>query len=226
MNSLGKPYPEIQRTEATSDPEINRESPEYKRNPRRKGTLLPAFWSVGAFLSILLNIILIAVVLILAKQLFSIKNLITNDLVGGLYYNFLLMDQATIVTSVQVEDTIPVQFDLPLKQKTMVVLSEDTAIEDATVSLTTGGLNIQQAPTDIILPKGTILPIKLDLSVPVNTEIPISLSVPVEIPLKETELHEPFVGLQEVVSPYYWLLVEQPDSWSQARCIYLGLGCP
>ena len=226
MDSLGKPYPEIQRNQTASNPEIKGESPEKKGSPRWKGTLLPAFWSVGAFLSIFMNIILIVVVLILAKQLFSIKSLITNDVVGGLYYNFLLMDQATIVTNIQVEDTIPVQFDLPLRQKTMVVLSEDTTIENATVSLSTGGLNIQQAPTDIVLPKGTVLPIKLDLSVPVDTEIPISLTVPVEIPLKETELHEPFVGLQKVVSPYYWLLVEQPDSWPQARCIYLGLGCP
>ncbi|MEJ2759558.1 MAG: hypothetical protein P8046_13840, partial [Anaerolineales bacterium] len=93
-------------------------------------------------------------------------------------------------------------------------------------SLNTGGLNIVQAPTDIILPKGTALPIKLNLTVPVDTEIPISISVPVEIPLNETELHEPFVGLQEVISPYYWMLIDQPNSWPQAKCVYLGIGCP
>lgn len=226
MDSLGKPYPDIERKNTAPDADIIEESPEKERNPRWQGNFLPAFWSIGAFLSILLNIILIVAVVILANQVFSIKKLVTNDLVGGLYYNFLLMDQATIVTSVQVEDTIPVQFDLPLKQNTMVILSEDTVIEDATVSLTTGGLNIQQAPTDIVLPKGTVLPIKLDLGVPVDTEIPISLTVPVDIPLKQTELHEPFVGLQNVVSPYYWLLIEQPNSWSEARCAYLRIGCP
>lgn len=187
---------------------------------------MPTFWSVGAFFSILLNIILLAVVIALAKQVFTIKSLVTDDVVGGLYYNFLLMDQATIHTTVQVEDTIPVQFDLPLRQDTVVILSEDTLIQGATVSLNTGGLNIVKAPTDIILPEGTALPIKLDLTVPVDTEIPISITVPVEIPLDETELHEPFVGLQDVVSPYYWMLVEQPDSWPDAKCIYLGIGCP
>jgi hypothetical protein len=32
------------------------------------------------------------------------------------------------------------------------------------------------------------------------------LTVPVDIPLNQTELHEPFTGLQQVVSPLFWLL--------------------
>jgi hypothetical protein len=191
-----------------------------------QGRVLPAFWSVGAFLSLMLNIVLLVVVLILTRQLFTIKSLVTDDVVGGLYYNFLLMDQANIETTVQVQDTIPVQFDLPLKQKTRVVLTKDTPISDASVSMSTGGLNILQAPTDIVLPAGTVLPVELDLVVPVDTEIPVTLTVPVNIPLSQTELHEPFVGLQEVVSPFYWLLIKQPNSWAEARCVYLGWGCP
>lgn len=191
-----------------------------------QGRVLPAFWSVGALLSVVLNIVLVVVVLVLMGQLFTIKSLITDDVVGGLYYNFLLMDQANIETTVQVEDMIPVQFDLPLKQKTKVVLTRDTTINDATVSLSTGGLNIVQAPTDIILPAGTVLPVELDLVVPVDTEIPVTLTVPVDIPLNQTELHEPFVGLQEVVSPFYWMLIDLPNSWAEAKCIYMGWGCP
>lgn len=227
MEPAGKPYPEISRENAPGNPnKLDNNSPNLAQKKRWQEKILPTFWSVGAFLSILLNIILLAVVISLGKQVFTIKNLVTNDLVGGLYYNFLLMDQATIQTTVVVEDTIPVQFDLPLNQSTVVILSEDTLIEDATVSLNTGGLNIVKAPTDIVLPKGTRLPIELNLSVPVDTQIPISISVPVEIPLAETELHEPFVGLQDVVSPYYWMLVDQPSSWPQAKCLYFGIGCP
>ena len=191
-----------------------------------QGRVLPAFWSVGAFLSVILNILMAVVVLILMNQLFTIKSLLTDDVVGGLYYNFLLMDQATIETTVQVEDTIPVQFDMPLKQKTRVVLTKDTPIAGASVSMSTGGLNIFQAPTDIVLPAGTVLPVELDLVVPVDTEIPVTLTVPVNIPLNQTDLHEPFVGLQEVVSPFYWLLIKQPNTWAEARCVYLGWGCP
>ena len=130
--------------------------------------MLPTYWSIGAGLSILLNFILLVVVVVLLGKLSTINKVITNELVGGLYYNFVLMDQATIKTTVQVEDTIPVQFDLPLVQNTIVVLTEDTSIEDATVTLNTGGLNIHSAPTDIVLPKGSRLPVKLDLSVPVE----------------------------------------------------------
>jgi hypothetical protein len=36
--------------------------------------------------------------------------------------------------------------------------------------------------------------------------IPIHLDVPVNIPLRETQLHEPFVGLQQVVEPWSCLL--------------------
>lgn len=191
-----------------------------------QGRVLPAFWSVGAFLSVMLNIILLITVLILMSQVFKIKSLITDDVVGGLYYNFLLMDQANIETTVQVKDTIPVQFDMPLKQKTRVVLTKDTVIENASVSMSTGGLNIVQAPTDIVLPAGTVLPVELNLVVPVDTEIPVTLTVPVDIPLNQTDLHEPFVGLQEVVSPFYWMLIRLPNSWAEAQCVYLDRGCP
>ena len=187
---------------------------------------MPAFWSVGSALSILLNIILLIVIIVTISQLATLKKILTDEVVGGLYYNFLLMDQATIQTTVIVDESIPVQFDLPLKQKTIVVLTEDTLIQGATVTMNTGGLNIRSAPTDIVLPAGTELPVRLDLSVPVDTEIPISLTVPVDIPLAETELHRPFVGLQEVVAPLFWMLLEPPDSWPEATCQYWGVNCP
>jgi hypothetical protein len=185
----------------------------------------PLFWNIGAGLSITLNFILIAVVIVLATQIFSIKAALTDDLVGGLYYNFLLMDQAEISTTVQVEDMIPVQFDLPLNQNTVVVLTEATPIDNARVSLSTGGLNITNAPADIVLPAGTELPVRLDLVVPVDTEIPVVLTVPVNIPLSETELHEPFAGLQDVVSPYYQMLNDLPGSWHEVRCLIISWGC-
>ena len=226
MDSFGNSYPEIDRDEDQMNGQPRASLPPRVRKFLWQGNFLPAFWSVGSALSVVLNIILLVTVIVLGNQLFTIKRMVTNDVIGGLYYNFLLMDQAKITTTVEVEEAIPVQFDLPLKQDTMVVLTEDTLIKNATVSLRTGGLNIQQAPTDIILPKGTKLPVELDLIVPVDTQIPIVLNVPVDIPLSETELHEPFVGLQEVVSPFYWMLANQPNSWPQARCKYFGLSCP
>jgi len=185
----------------------------------------PAFWTVASIFSMIVNVILIIILLVVARQLFSLKSMVGDGLLGGLYQNFILMDQASIKTNVVVETTIPVRFTLPVKTNTSVTLTENTRIDGALVTLNTGGLNITNAPANIILPAGTVLPIALDITVPVDTQIPVTLNVPVDIPLDQTELHAPFVGLQGVVSPYYWLL--QPQIKSEAdipACKYsLGL---
>jgi hypothetical protein len=49
-----------------------------------------------------------------------------------------------------------------------------------------------------------------NLVVPVNQSVLAELNVPVDIPLNQTELHDPFVGLQKVVEPYLCLL--QPNT--------------
>ena len=187
-----------------------------------QGRIGPAFWTVASAFSLTVNVILIVILVLLARQLFSLKGVLNQQLLGGLYYNFVRMDQANITTTVQVEDTIhvndtiPVVFDLPLEQVTDVTLTRNTPIDGATVFL-----NGQAVPLDLILPEGTELTIRLDMTVPVNQtvpvvlEVPVSLSVPVDIPLDETELHQPFVGLQEVVSPYYWEIAGAPDSWGE-----------
>ncbi len=184
-----------------------------------QGRLLPAFWTVTAVLSLTVNIILIAGLILVGKQLFVLKQVINEQLLGQLYWNFMLMDQANIQTTVEVHDRIPVQFDLPVQATTVVVLSEPVRIPDATVvSLRTGGLNITNAPADIVLPAGTELPIELSIVVPVDTSVPVDLIVPVDIPLSQTQLHQPFVGLQEVIGPLYQLLAETPDSWQELLC--------
>ncbi|GAB4495083.1 MAG: hypothetical protein OHK0052_01710 [Anaerolineales bacterium] len=182
-----------------------------------QGKLRPAFWTISGVFSIALNVILIVVVLILAQQLFRIKQLV-QDLVSGLNTNFVLMDEATIRASVMVNDTIRVNDTIPLQTDTAVLLTEDTFIPNARVSLRTGGLMINEAPTDIVLPAGTPLRIRLDLQVPIDIQVPVNLTVPVDIPLNQTELHQPFVGLQQVVSPYDALLSGLPDSWNAALC--------
>lgn len=177
------------------------EDPELKRERR-----LRTLWTVGSILSILLNCIFLIVLIVLGNQLFTLKKMVGIDLVGGLYANFVKMDEASIKTNITVSDQIPINFNLPISQDTTVVLREPTSINGARVTLNTGGLSINNAPADIVLPAGTILPIHLELVVPVQQTIPITLNVPVDIPLNQTELHEPFTGLQQVISPLFWLL--------------------
>lgn len=184
----------------------------------------PAFWTVSSLISLAVNVVLIVVLVILAKQLFALKQVMSDQLIGGLYKNFVLMDQARIITTINVSDTIPVQFDLPVKTHTLVSLTEETRLRGANVNLQTGGLTIRNAPANIVLPAGTELPIALDILVPVNTTVPVQLIVPVDIPLNQTELHVPFTGLQQVVSPYNALLAPLPDSWKESPMCSKGRG--
>ena len=187
-----------------------------------QGRITPAFWTVASIFSITVNLILLLVLIVLGRQLFALKGIVQDGLIGGLYDNFVLMDQAHIRTTIEVVDTIqvvdeiPVIFDLPLNQNTVVVLVDDTTIPGATVYL-----NDSAVKTTVVLPSGTPLNISLNLSVPVTTnipvtlDVPIALKVPVDIPLAETELHTPFTGLQGVLSPYQDLLTSLPDSWQE-----------
>ncbi len=182
--------------------------PTPKADAPRPFKPLPAFWTVASALSFIVNIILIIVLILLGRELFGIKHLVGDGLLGGLYQNFILMDKAHIVYNIPVQDQVPVNFSLTISQDTVVTLTEPTRISGAQVALTSGGVNIN-APANIVLPAGTILPVHLNLTVPVNTTIPIKINVPVDIPLDQTDLHTPFIGLQNVVRPYYWLLQPQ-----------------
>lgn len=128
------------------------------------------------------------------------------DTVSGLYSNFEKMNQAHITTTIPYDTEIPVQFDIQINQQTEVVLSQDTPINGARVTLSTGGLEISNAPANIILPAGTRLPIMLTLSVPVNKNVPVHLLVPVNIDLATSELGVPFTGLMDVLEPLYCML--------------------
>ncbi len=169
------------------------------------GKLLPAFWTVASGLSFIVNIILIVTLIILAQQLFELKRLVGNNIVGGLYENFVKMDDAHIQSNIKVQDTIPVKFDLEISQDTVVTLTEPTYISNVMINLNSGGLSIN-SPANITLPAGTNLPVHLALTVPVDKNVPVTLNVPVDIPLNQTQLHEPFVGLQNVIGPYNTML--------------------
>lgn len=172
----------------------------------------PRFWSIASVISLTINgitlLALLIIAIILLRNGMGISALLNmgNSLLGGLYSNFEKMDRASIQTNVVVDTTIPVQFDLQLNQTTNVILSQDVTINNALVTVNTGGLNITRANTTIVLPQGTTLPVVLNLVVPVDTTVPVSLNVPVDIPLSQTQLHEPFTGLQDVVRPFYCMI--------------------
>jgi hypothetical protein len=199
----------VQRMPVSSPPVPDSASAEPKPRTRRL-QFLPAFWTIASLMSITVNIILIVILLIVFQMLGAIQGT-ANDkisgLLGGLYTNFVKMDQASIQTSIHVEKEIPVNFNLNVSGPTNVTLSQPVTISGALVTVQTGGLNIVNAQARIVLPQGTVLPINIEsLAVPVNQSVLAVLDVPVNIPLNQTQLHEPFVGLQKVVEPWYCLV--------------------
>jgi len=179
--------------------------------PRRK--FMETFWTIASIISLTVNIGVVIALLVVMQMLggpkatFSLAQDEASGLLGGLYNNFVKMDQASIKTTIHVEKEIPVQFSLNVSGPTDVTLTRDVAISGALVTVNTGGLNINNARANIVLPAGTVLPVTIqNLVVPVDQKVLAVLDVPVDIPLNQTELHEPFVGLQKVVEPFYCMI--------------------
>ena len=192
---------------------------------RRRYRFGPAFWTITGIISLIVNTILIVILLGLfmnlrTLQIGGVVN-IPPSLLGGLYTNFEKMDRAHIKTDIVVNTSIPVKFDLPVNQQTTVTLSQDVRIDNARVTINTGGpINITNASTSIILPAGTSLPIYLSIVAPVDQQVPVTLNVPVDIALKDTDLHDPFTGLQQVIQPLYCFVAPQAANLDgQSICV-------
>jgi len=210
----GTPAPKAPSAASTADKSASASSSKPRREYSRIG---PIFWTIASVISLLVNIGTVVALIVVVQLLGGTKATLAfaqgqaNGLLGGLYNNFVKMDAASIKTTIHVEKEIPVQFSLNVSGPTDVTLSRDVVITGALVTVNTGGLNINRARADIVLPAGTVLPINIqNLVVPVDQKVLAVLDVPVNIPLKDTELHEPFVGLQKVVEPYFCML--QPNT--------------
>jgi len=178
-------------------------------SPRRwRLKLLPAFWTIASIMSITVNIVALAVIIILLRMLGAVQ-VTANDqfsgLLGGLYHNFVKMDQATITRVIPVDANIPLNITVPVQATTRITLAETVTIPNAHVRINTGALNID-ADAAVTLPANTPLTVNLDFPLNVQNTIPVHLDVPVNIPLNETQLHEPFVGLRQVVEPWYCMV--------------------
>lgn len=174
-----------------------------------------SFKTVALLISFITNMVLIIVLLLVLMQIFQIKNGILEPLIDGLHSNFVGMDQAVIERTIEVEDEIPVVFDLPLNQSTNVVLTQDVPIAASATFTLPGGGGVINGRVDIVLPRGLVLPVQLDMIVPVNTNIPINLPVDVSIPMQETQLHTPFQNLRGLLEPYVRILDNLPASWDE-----------
>jgi len=162
--------------------------------------------------SILLNAIFLWLVISLGNTLFAMKETVTETLLEGVTNSMALSENAQIQTVVNINEQVPLDFDLVLKHDTLVVLFQPTRIENASLSIRSASLSVD-APASITLPVGAELPIAFDFTVPVNVSVPIELAVPVAISLAESDLGEAFQALQSLVAPYEKLQSEIPGCW-------------
>ena len=172
-------------------------------------------WRFMVIFSFIVNIVLVIVVIALAVLLFDIKNNIVTPLVDGLHSSFVGLDQATIDWTIPVRDSIPVVFDLPLQQNTIVTLTENVPLT-LFASISAPPLELSSATVFLTLPRGTELPVALNLIVPVNTEVDVNLDVRAIIPLDQTQLHDPFANLQLVFEPIVRGLYNLPNDYAGA----------
>jgi hypothetical protein len=185
--------------------------PGSKQDRSRLEKFLRALWTIASLISMAVTIVVIILVFVAFRAYRDIKLpegidiSMASKFLGGLYANFEKLDRATIRASIPVDAQIPLDISVPVQTTTQITLADSVVIPNAQVVINTGGLNIN-SNARVTLPAGTPLNVNLNFNLPVQTSIPVHLDVPVVIPMTETELHEPFVGLQEVVQPIYCLV--------------------
>ncbi|NTU62644.1 MAG: hypothetical protein HGB05_04410 [Chloroflexi bacterium] len=159
--------------------------------------------------SMVINLILIVVVFVLLNQVGSIK-LTLNSVLGQLDAAFEGLGQVVITDTIKISQQVPVQFDLPLNQDTVVTTQAPVPINtQATFSL--GQFGSINGLVSLQLPAGTRLPVHLELTVPVSNAIPVVFDQPISIPLAEKGLGPVVAKLRAALAPIIDLVRQLPD---------------
>lgn len=188
---------------------------------RDRRPLWKAFKNVAIVFSFIVNLVLVIVLLALlvpgVQTLLALRNGLLEPLVTNLDMAFVSLGQATIDTTVEIDEAIPIGFDLPLDellpidfdlqidQDTIVILNESVPLYAPARFTLPGSGGAINGQVSLSLPRGMALPVHLSmvvpvsqsipvqLTVPVSQSVPIQMDVPVEIALGESGL-DPVVG--------------------------------
>lgn len=171
-----------------------------------------AFKNFAILFSFITNFVLLLVLLAAAPLIIPIVNDVAEPIVGGLNGSFVEMGEATIERTIQVNDSMPISFTLPLNTSTSVTTTQAVKLNVPAQFVLPDGGGIINGNVAIELPKDLVLPVQLKLNVPVDQVIPVSLAVGVSIPLAETELGRPFYRLQGLFAPLDELIRSLPST--------------
>lgn len=169
------------------------------RNERREK--LQNFAITFSFIVNAITIVLLILGAFPATQVaLYVKDETVEPLLNDLDAAFVGLGESEIVTDIEIDEQVAIQFDLPLdqpldidfplaiQQNTIVVLTEPVPLTaPARFNLPGGGGTINGTVT-LALPVGMRLPINLNMSVPVTATIPVRMDVPVDetVPIRMT----------------------------------------
>lgn len=186
--------------------------PEPKKRKHSVGTFWNAFKNFAIIFSFIVNFVLILVLLLSPRPVFMAKSQVAEPLLMDLDSAFAALGNTTIESTVHIEDTMPVVFDLPLAQNTNVVLVQPVPIQAPASFVWPAGGGVIHGTVQLVLPEGLTLPVSLNLMVPVSTTVPVVMEVPVEIPLDEAGMGPAIDQLRAVFQPLNGALQSLPDS--------------
>ena len=177
----------------------------------RRLELWPAFKNIAIVFSFSLNMIMLALVIIAAFWIIPSTNQLAKPIITKLSESVEDMVSAEINQTIQVNDQIPIAFDLPVSAFTSVELTEAVPMAvNTSFILPDGGGNIN-GTVYFELPQGTQLPVVLNIMVPVSQTVPVDLAIGVNIPLDETEMGPPLMVLKDVIAPIEDFLSDFPS---------------
>jgi hypothetical protein len=156
-----------------------------------------AFKDIAIVFSFAVNFVLVVLVLALTMPAVQAALTVTDGLakpmLDDLDAAFVGLGEATIDTTIHIDEPVPIQFDvqldqqlpidfqLPIQQNTVVVLTDNVPLYGMPARFTLpGGGGAINGQVSLSLPAGLHLPIRLDMVVPVSQTIPVRLDVPVD----------------------------------------------
>jgi hypothetical protein len=188
-------------------------NPQSERRIQGKN-LWAAFKTLAILFSFAVNLVLVIVLLIIGGWLlFPAKTELAEPMLDDLQGAITSLEQATIYRTIPIDQQVPVSFTLPLNQETIVILSQDVQLIRPAVFQLPGGGGAINGTVNLNLPEGLELPVYLSLDVPVDNSIPVQFPVQVAIPLKETELNQTVIKLNDLLGPIIEYLNDLPDGF-------------
>jgi hypothetical protein len=201
-----------------------------------------AFKDIAILFSFIVNFILVVVLLVVTipalNMAFTLKNDLVEPLLNDLDTAFIGLGEASVDTTVQINEPIPIQFDLPLSQTmpinfqlplnqtTNVVLQQSVPLYGLPAQFNLpGGGGVINGYVSLSLPVGMELPVSLSMvvpvsqtipvrmNVPVNQTVPIQMSVPVHITLGEAGLDPVVDELRGALQPVKIQIESLPDGF-------------